>query len=226
MTSKTCSEPRCGRPLHGYSAFCGFHADHAYRFGHPGIKAGLRENDLKPFAHWTAEGITKYKATRATSMALELATEVLNYRATNGYTFQRRLEGMMQILRDDQVSAEDLLRRVCLFVAFAAAHPEKFKGLTRCEDIAMGRMVMRLAPLQRKGLRYPTRSLVLLGGLLRDALYRYALNLVDRLKADAESHHAKVAATLDLDTPAEGAPETPLRAGQAYRKRRGVLVPK
>jgi hypothetical protein len=220
-TSRVCNEPRCGRPLHGWGAFCGIHSNRNYRYGHPGIKEGLRESDLKPFAEWTAEGLTKYRASRATEAALKLAQEVLDYRATHGRTYQLQLEHMMQILKDDQVNAEDVLRRVALFVAFATAHPERFKGSTRVEDLALARCVMRLAPLQKTGKRYPSRSLALLGGLLRDALYRWGLNLVDRLKRDAEAHHEKVTASLDLDTPAD-VPVSEPRAGIAYRKRRGV----
>jgi hypothetical protein len=222
---RICPEPYCGRPTHSWSAHCGMHAARAYRFGSAGIKAGLRESELKPYAEWTAEGLTKYRNTRATEAGLKLADEVLNYRATHGRTYQLQLEHMMQILRDDQVNAEDVLRRVALFVAFASAHPERFKGLTKVEDLALARCVMRLAPLQRTGKRYPSRSLALLGSLLRDALYRWGLNLVDRLKVDAQSHQDKVSATLDLDTPADVPVSSEPRAGIAYRKRRGVHVP-
>jgi len=48
--------------------------------------------------------------------------------------------------------------------------------------------------------------------------------LIDRLKRDDEEAYKLKQATVDLDTPAEVAPDAP-RAGVAYRKRRCVSVP-
>jgi hypothetical protein len=68
MTAKNtiCDFPRCGRPTHGFSSWCGMHAQRAYIHGSPHTKAGIRENDLRPFAEWLQEGLNRYRHTKAT----------------------------------------------------------------------------------------------------------------------------------------------------------------
>jgi hypothetical protein len=221
---RICDEPRCGRPTHGFSSWCTKHASRAYMHGSPKMKHGVREGDLKPFGDWVSEGLARYRNTKASEAALKLAEDILNYKATNGYTFQRELQRMMGILRDDQVTASDILHRVCLMVAFASAAPGRYSGSTKAENLAMGRMIMRLAPLQRRGKRYAARSVHLLGEMARDYLYVFGLKLHERLKLDAEKVHELKKLTLDFDTAAEVAPDAP-RAGVRHRNCRGVQVP-
>jgi antitoxin (DNA-binding transcriptional repressor) of toxin-antitoxin stability system len=141
------------------------------------------------------------------------------------FTFHPQLERMMQLLRDDQVSATDVLHRICLHVAFATANPGRVTGGRKVELLAIGRAIMRLAPPQRRGKRYPSRSLALLGEMVMDdGLYLFAIKLIDKLKIDDERKRAMKEAALDFDTPGEVPADQP-RAGVRYRKRRGVQVP-
>jgi hypothetical protein len=187
------------------------------------MKAGVRESDLRPWASWVAEGLTRYRSTAATAAALKLAQSILDYRNENGFGYQLELERMMLILKDDAVTAEDILKRVCLMVFFASAAPERYHGSTKAENLAMGRAIMRLAPLQRRGKRYASRAVHLLGEMARDFLYVYAMRLHDRVKQDAETVYELKKATLNLDTPAEVPTDDTPRVGRAYRRRRGIV---
>jgi hypothetical protein len=82
---------------------------------------------------------------------------------------------------------------------------------------------MRLAPLQRRGKRYASRAVHLLGEMARDFLYVYAMRLHDRVKQDAEKVYELKKATLDLDSPVEVPTDDTPRAGRAYRRRRGIV---
>lgn len=204
-TSKgTCSAPRCGRPRDSWHAFCGLHAKRVYRHGHWSVRAGIRESDLRGYREWVDEGLYKYHNTKAVQVALQLAEATLNYQPTHDFSHQRQLASMMHGLRDHGVTARDVLLRVCLFHAAFEEYSERFHGSQRAEDLAQARLVMRLTPLQRAARRrWPSRSLQLLGSMLREDLGPFALGLLRRLKADAEAVHQLRAATLDLDSPAE-----------------------
>jgi hypothetical protein len=147
---------------------------------------------------------------------------LLNYQASHDFRYQLQLARMMELLRGDQVNAEDVLRRVCLSVAYIDAHPERFRGSTKADDLAIGHLVMRLAPLERCGKKYAARAVALLGALARDALYTFALGLINRLKLDAQQHRELVKQTLAFDEMADVPVSHEPRAGIAFRKRRGV----
>jgi hypothetical protein len=188
------------------------------------MKAGVRESDLRPFEEWVREGLRRYRQTAATAAALKLAQRILDYRNENGFRYQLELERMMVILKDDRITAEDLLRRVCLMVFFASAAPERYNGSTKAENLAMGRAIMRLAPLQRRGKRYASRAVHLLGEMARDYLYVYAMGLHDRVKQDAEKIYELKKATMDLDMPAEVPTDDAPHAGRAHRRKRSIVA--
>lgn len=98
-------------------------------------------------------------------------------------------------------------------------------GSTKVENPAMGRAIMRLAPLRRRGKRYASRAVHLLGEMAPDYLYVYVygMRLHDRVKQDAENVEELKKATLDLDRPAEVSTDDTPRAGRAYRRRRGIV---
>jgi hypothetical protein len=87
----------------------------------------------------------------------------------------------------------------------------------------MGRAIMRLAPLQRRGKRYASRAVHLLGEMARDYLYLFGMRLHDRVKQDAQKVYELKKATLDLDTPAEVPADDAPRASRAYRRSRGIV---
>jgi hypothetical protein len=187
------------------------------------MKAGVRESDLRPWSSWVAEGLSRYRSTAATAAAIKLAQSILDYRNENGFRYQLELERMMLILKDDGVAAEDILKRVCLMVFFASAAPERYHGSTKTENLAMGRAIMRLAPLQRRGKRYASRAVHLLGEMVRDFLYLYAMRLHDRVKQDAAKVYELKKATIEFDTRADVPTDDTPRAGRGYRRRRGIV---
>jgi len=221
--SRICDEPRCGRSTHGFSSWCATHASRAYLHGCPKMKAGVRESDLRAWASWVNEGLSRYRSTAATAAALKLAQGILDYRNENGFGYQLELERMMLILKDDGVTAGDILRRVCLMVFLASAAPHRYHGSTKVENLAIGRAIMRLAPLQRRGKRYASRAVHLLGEMARDYLYVFGMRLHDRVKQDAAKVYELKKATMDLDTHAEVPTDDTPRAGQAHRRKRGIV---
>jgi hypothetical protein len=233
MNAKTpngvCTEPFCGRPLHGWSAFCGLHAAHAYRWGHPSIRDGIREGDLRPYTQWVFEGLTRYRSTRGTLNVLQLInTRVLNYTAwvsPSGVSQRaaRDLERVAELLRFHDVTASDILSRVCVFQAYAAANSGRWRGIRKAEDLALGRMVLRLIPLRRAGARYASKTVLLLADELRGSVVPYADKLLELIKKEAEDRRALVLGSLDLTTPAEVPADDTPRAGRAYRRRRGIV---
>jgi hypothetical protein len=132
---------------------------------------------------WVTEGFHRYATHKATEAGLQLASEVLNYRATHGFTYQLEIQRYMTRLRDGGITAADVLIRVTEFVA----HTEQRKFASqREEDFALARIVISLAPV-RRGERRPTgRVLAVLGAMLRDACYLYAMRLAKKLREDAE----------------------------------------
>lgn len=146
-------------------------------------------------------------------------------RAVHQFTFQRELDRMMGLMRDDQVNASDVLHRICLHAAYVTANPGRFSGGAKVERLALARSVMRLCPLRRYGKRWLSKPLLLMADIImEDGLYLYPLRLVDRLKQDDAEKRAKTDAVLDFDTVANVPLASP-RAGIHFRKRRGVQIP-
>jgi hypothetical protein len=200
---------------------CNHHKTQQIRHGAPG-KIGIRETDYKPYNVWTGAGILKYRNTKATEAALALANRLLNYTATNDFRYQFETQRMMGLLRDDQVTAADVIHRIALHVAYASANPDRFTGGERVERLAIARCVMRLAPLRRRSKKYSARALYLIGDIvMSDGLYLWAIKLIDRLKRDDEEAYSLKQSALDFDTPAEVPADEP-RSGVAYRRQRGV----
>jgi hypothetical protein len=141
--------------------------------------------DIGPHYKWVAEGFDRYISHRATEAGLQLASEVLNYRATHGFTYQREIERYMTRLRDHGITAGDVLVRVAEFVAFVDQRQGKL-GSQKEEDFALARIVIHLAPVRRGERRPSGRVLSVLGSMLRDACYLYAMRLVAKLRKDAE----------------------------------------
>jgi hypothetical protein len=222
---RLCDVPHCGRPCdtRGWSHLCSKHSARAYNNGGP-LRSGIRETDYRVYNLWCAEGLAKYRNTKATEAALKIAETILTFTAIYQFRYYLELERMMQLMRDDQVSATDVLHRVCLHVAFVTANPGRYGGDQNSERLALARCVMRLIPLKRYGKRWTRRSLLLLAEhIMEDGLYLYALRLIDRMKADDAAKLALKEQSLDLDTPAEAPTDDTPRAGRAHRCRRGIV---
>jgi hypothetical protein len=76
----TCGADGCYLPRMSWSAYCGMHSHRSQRHGHPGIRSGVRESDLKPYAHRIDRMMTLYGNNRATQVALQIAGEILIYK--------------------------------------------------------------------------------------------------------------------------------------------------
>ena len=221
--TRRCGEPYCGRPCHGWSSFCTTHANRQHQYGLASLRAGIRESDLRPYAKWVRDGLQKYRNTKGTRTVLQLITDrVLNFNEPDSYVrAERDLTRMMTEYRYHEVSATDVLARVCIFQAYAGANAGRFKGALRAENIALGRMVLRLVPMTRTGKRYPVKAIERLAEELRRLVVPYANRVVQLVQEDAAKVHEGVLASLDLTTAAEVAPD-PFRAGRRRRKRLGV----
>lgn len=223
-STRTCGYPKCGRKTNQWSNLCTTHHMQAWRHGAAG-KAGVREQDYKPFNNWCADGLARYRNTAATAAALQIANTLLNYTATHEFRYQTELARMMGLLRMDDVNASDVLQRVCLHTAFVTANPQRFSGGPKVEKLALARCVMRLCPLKRYGARWAPRSLLELADIIaEDGLYLFAIRLVDKLKQDDAERRALADAALDFETPAV-VPQDQPRASVRYRRTRGLEVP-
>jgi hypothetical protein len=223
--TRRCPEPHCGRPAHGWSSFCHVHAARQYIYGHTSLRSGIREADLKPFRQWVNNGLARHRSTKGTANVLTLIdNNILNFRANEIVRAERDLARVTELMRYHDVTASDVLARVCLFQAYAASNVGRFRGSRRAEDIALGRFVLRLVPLRKAGARYATKTVERLAAELRQLVVPYADKLIELLKAQAAERHELVTASLDLSTPAE-VPADPPRAGRGRRRRLGVQVP-
>lgn len=221
-TSTTCAVADCHLPRHHWSLYCGMHSSRVQRNGSPALRDGVRESELKPYTERYYRMMERYGNRKATEVALLIAEELLNYRATQQYRWQRQLQGMLEHVRNHGATAADLLRRVCVHYAYACDHPERVKYGINAEDAMLGRGVMRLAPLQKVGHRWPTVALRHLGFMCRDGLYMFARGMRERWLKDEEQREERRRASMDFDTPADVPVSAAPRAGVAYRERRGV----
>ena len=221
---RRCAEPRCGRPCHGWSAFCGTHSQRQYLYGHASLRAGIRETELKPFADWVRPMLSRHRTTRGTQNVLALITEhVLGYNAGGSIVrAERDLTSMMMELRSHDVSASDVLARVCIFQAYCGANAGRFKGSLRAENIALGQIARRLVPQGRTGQRYPIKAIELFGEVLRRLVVPYADRLLQLVKDESAKQHEAVLASLDLTTPAD----VPADAPRGRERRRRLSGPK
>lgn len=221
--TRICSEPFCGRPAHGWGAFCGNHAARQYKYGHASLRAGIRETELRSYAKWVGAGLARYRNTKGTESVLKLITErVLNFNQPDSCVrAERDLTRIMQEYRYHEVSASDVLARVAIFQAYSGANAARFRGSLRAENIALARMVLRLVPMSRAGKRYPTKAIERLADELRRCAVPYANRLLQLVQEEAARLHEGVLASLDLSTPADVPADSP-RAGRGRRKRLGV----
>jgi len=137
---------------------------------------------------WIAEGVARYRSHPATQAALKLTVAVLEYQPSHGFSYQRELQRYLQRLTYAGITAEQVLVRVCELCAHIERHRGRFES-QRCEDAALGRCVIYLAPI-RAGEKPPSvRVMVALAGMLRDACYPFAVSLLRRLEQDADERH-------------------------------------
>lgn len=179
----TCAAKRCTSPTMrgGWSRFCSRHAIRFFRYGHEEGQP-VKDYDLKTYRARVASGLARYENTKAVQAALHLSNEILNYRATFGWTKQLNLQSQMGRLRGAGVTPRDLLARVCEHYALVEANPHRFRT-SREEDHAISRAVLRL---DKMGTWRPNAHLMnYLGGILREELGAFAIMFIRRLQADA-----------------------------------------
>jgi hypothetical protein len=180
-THGRCAADGCTRQKHGsWTIYCPKHQARHFRYGHPCSEA-IPDERFHESREWIAEGLRKYRNTKAVSAALHLAHELLNYSPAHHVTVQRKIKERMAYLRDCGVNELDLVRRVCEFLAYIERRPYPSQ---RAEDYGLARSVLRLAPLGR----YRPGGLLLkwLGPLVRESLYVFGIAFLKRLETDAQ----------------------------------------
>jgi hypothetical protein len=200
----TCAIEGCYLPRHSWSTYCATHTSRSQYHGHPGLRSGVRESDLKPYAHRIERMMALYGNNRATQVALQIAEEILNYKPQYDRTTEREVSRMMQMARDEGTTPMALLRRVCLHFFYLCDHPGRCKGSAHAEDMQLARIVMRLVPLQKSGKRWAAVPLRRLGSVCRESLYKFAHSMHKREQMDADKQHDRQRALMDFDAPAEG----------------------
>ena len=224
MTTK-CAVSDCYLPRNSWSLYCGMHSHRSQRHGSPHIKEGVRETALKPYAARFELMMSKFTGhSRATEVALQIATEVLNYGRTSERSWAIQLERMMEHVRNEGCTAADILRRVVIHYMYVCDFPERLKYGINAEDCMIGRGVMRLCPLGRKGKRWNAVPLRELGTLCRQSLYMYARGMNEKWKTDQEVIEQRRRDSLAFDEPAlEPVTVEALPASTRYRRKaRGV----
>jgi hypothetical protein len=155
-------------------------------------------SEIKPHYHqWATEGFTKYEAYPATTAALALTDEVLNFKAIHNYAYERVLQNYMAHLRDSGVTARDVLIRMIELVGFLEANPTRLQG-QRAEEYAAARLVLHLAPYTVAGKPAGARILKTLGPLVMQACYPYALGLVRKWNDDIAKRSALLRQAVDF----------------------------
>jgi hypothetical protein len=141
--------------------------------------------EIGPHFHaWAVEGFRRYASHPATQAALALADELLHYKATHDFTYQRAIENYMGNLRDSGVTPADVLIRVVEYVGFLEANPTRIRS-QREEDFALARGVLHLVPYRLIGRPTGARMLKALGPMVRESCYLFALGLARKLVSDS-----------------------------------------
>lgn len=164
----------------------------------------IYRSQIRPHYHdHIRVGFDRYRSKRATQAALQLAQEALDFTYTPPQdSVQCRkwvtLARAMGDLRDGGVTAEALLCRVAEFVAYLEDHPSTFKS-RRAEEFALARCVLHMIRWQGEGRGQGAELMEVVGPLIREACYPFALALVKKLTQDIDHQHELKKASANLD---------------------------
>lgn len=143
------------------------------------------------FHHWITDGYRRLKDHPAMIAGRELAQLCL------AYTYEpdpsvARVQGwvdaarVMKILRDYEVTPEQLMLRVAEMVALFTMEPDRCRGQIP-ENMALGRAVVHLARWRGQGKGQGKNTILATANHIREyGLVAWALNFVRRLNADQE----------------------------------------
>ncbi len=141
----------------------------------------MKPRELEPFTDRITYGLTRYSNTKAVTAALQLASELLEFKPRYGFTKEYAMQEHMQALKATGVTPMSLLQRVCEFYAYAEWNPQRFHTV-REEEHALARAVLWL---RNQGTQRSTTHLLLqIGGTVREILGVFPLAFVRRLEAD------------------------------------------
>jgi hypothetical protein len=173
------------------------------RYGHPTALA-IPDRRFNEQRKWIEEGLHRYSDRKAFYVALRLADErILNFSSAQPYTVLRKIEARMAMLREHGITAFDVVRRVCEFVAYIEMRPMADQ---RAEDFALSRAILRLAPVGRY--RPTAQVLNHFGEPIREALYPFAFAFLQRLKRDIAAERATIKDSIDFDAISAQEPST------------------
>lgn len=142
---------------------------------------------IRPHFHrWALAGFAKYRDHKATQTALSLAQMLLDWKPTAEFTYQTHAWRLLKGLRDNGVLPEHVLVRVLEWIGWMNANPGKVVN-QREEDSHLARLVLTLTPY---GLRYRPpggHTIRLIGELVREHCYLWAMRLATKLEADGDA---------------------------------------
>lgn len=146
--------------------------------------------------------VAQYRDRKATSAALTLLqAEILGYHAVRGWSYQQAAEDYAGRLVAHGVSPLTLLERL---VAFYLVNERRPLATEREVAVALGRWLLSAAPFRRSHVREKLPSVNAcreIGERARDALGRYAVAMILKDRADAETAAALRRDLTDFDTP-------------------------
>lgn len=183
----------------------------------------MRPSQLKPHREFAVKAVLANADQQATRVALEIAREILNYRASHGFSYQRELEMRMSNLRDAGLTPEELLVRAVAMLHFITDQFERNLYRFRTpeeETCALAKYVLRYAPNGPRRRQAKRHTLKELGGLIQCGLTLYASQLLKRVAEQDEAAKARIRETAQFtDDPT---PNKPLRSMKAWLKQRGT----
>lgn len=171
---------QCGRkaPI-SYSKYCNTCARRIARNGSPHAFA-LNVKELDQYRETIAGTVHRHLNSKAVQGALTLAGELLNYQPTHDFTYQQQLRDQMLRLHAHAVTPEQLLCRICEFVAWERDNPINNQREQQCK---LATVVLKLAPL--RGWHKRNHVLRALAQLITErGLWRFACGLLARIEQD------------------------------------------
>jgi hypothetical protein len=178
------------------SAFCLRHRARQYRLGHPTMKLPPI-TELKPYRATIARTLSKHSASPTVAWAQKAVTELLNYRATQGYTTELWTEARMASLKATGVRPMVLLQRLVELYALQRDRPNLFAN-PKVWFAFLGR---RFLTIGRQRIVPPTSGAVHLrhaGQVIEDVLGSFARATLMRMDRDAEADKASRKALNDF----------------------------
>ena len=152
----------------------------------------MQENEVKRYGPPIAEALVKYRNSAAVHWAYRIADEEL-LRYVPAYSpgcgvrlrFAEQAADLFAMVRNQGVTAEQAVQRVCTTWAFIESNPDRFPNIAS-ENSALARGFMRL--VSPNYARPGAQALRHMGERIRRSLGQFVTTLLKRIEDDAEAH--------------------------------------